>query len=142
MSIAGLDVFDRTVHTTNRWLQELMGLLDGGSRHDAYVALRATLHALRDRLPVEETAYEGWDPTGKPVRERSLEGFLAGVAVELPIDADPEPVARAVFALLARRVSDGEIQDVKGVLPTAIRQLWPAAPRAARADMTITPSRF
>src|SRR5437660_8548857 len=107
--------------------------------------LRATLHALRDRLPIEETAelaaqlpmlvrgfyYEGWDPTGKPVRERSLEGFLAGVAVELPIDADPEPVARAVFALLARRVSDGEIQDVKGVLPTAIRQLWPAAPRAA-----------
>ena len=145
MSLTGLDVFDRTVHTTNRWLQELTGLLDGGSRHDAYVALRATLHALRDRLPIEETAelaaqlpmlvrgfyYEGWDPTGKPVRERSLEGFLAGVAVELPIDADPEPVARAVFALLARRVSDGEIQDVKGVLPTPIRQLWPAAPRAA-----------
>ena len=145
MSLTGLDVFDRTVHTTNRWLQELTGLLDGGSRHDAYVALRATLHALRDRLPIEETAelaaqlpmlvrgfyYEGWDPTGKPVRERSLEGFLAGVAVELPIDADPELVARAVFALLARRVSDGEIQDVKGVLPTAIRQLWPAAPRAA-----------
>src|SRR2546423_6763305 len=74
MSLTGLDVFDRTVHTTNRSLQELMGLLDGGSRHDAYVALRATLHALRDRLPVEETAelaaqppmlvrgfyYEGW----------------------------------------------------------------------------------
>ena len=56
MSLTGLDVFDRTVHTTNRWLQELMNLLDGGSRHDAYVALRATLHALRDRLPVEETA--------------------------------------------------------------------------------------
>src|SRR5439155_6166332 len=114
MSFTGLDVFDRTVHRTNRWLQELTGLLDGGSRHDAYVALRATLHALRDRLPIEETAelaaqlpmlvrgfyYEGWDPTGKPVRERSPEGFLAGVAVELPIDADPEPVARAVFALL------------------------------------------
>jgi len=75
------------------------------SRHDAYVALRATLHALRDRLPVEETAelaaqlpmlvrgvyYEGWDPTGKPVRERSLEGFLAGVAVELPIARTRSP---------------------------------------------------
>src|ERR1700682_312433 len=125
MSLTGLDVFDRTVHTTNRWLQELMNLLDGGSRHDAYVALRATLHALRDRLPVEEPAELAAQP------ERSLEGFLAGVAVELPIDADPESVARAVFALLARRVSDGEIQDVKGVLPTAIRELWPAAPRAA-----------
>jgi len=123
MSLTGLDVFDRTVHTTNRWLQELTGLLDGGSRHDAYVALRSTLHALRDRLPIEETA--------ELAAQRSLEGFLAGVAVELPIDADPEPVARAVFALLARRVSDGEIQDVKGVLPTPIRQLWPAAPRAA-----------
>jgi len=124
MSLTGLDVFDRTVHTTNRWLQELTGLLDGGSRHDAYVALRATLHALRDRLPIEETAELA-------AQLPSLEGFLAGVAIELPIDADPEPVARAVFALLARRVSDGEIQDVKGVLPTAIRQLWPAAPRAA-----------
>jgi len=38
---------------------------------------------------------------------------------------DPERVARAVFAVLAKRVSEGEIQDVKHVLPGDIRHLWP-----------------
>jgi uncharacterized protein (DUF2267 family) len=137
---AGLDVFDRTIQKTNAWLKALMRELGTDSRHDAYMALRATLHALRDRLPVEEVAqlgaqlpmlirglyYEGWDPTDKPVRERRLEGFLAGIAVELPAHFDdPEPTARAVFKVLAERVSDGEIEDVKHLLPTALRELWP-----------------
>src|ERR1700704_577649 len=146
MGGTGFSSLKTTEDKTNRVLREIEEAYGWPKerRNQAYAALRAVLHAVRDRLPVEETAelaaqlpmlvrgfyYEGWDPTGKPVRERSLEGFLAGVAIELPIAADPEPVARAVFALLARRVSDGEIQDVKGVLPTAIRQLWPAAPRA------------
>jgi uncharacterized protein (DUF2267 family) len=140
MSTTGLDVFERTIHKTNAWLKELMQELATESRHDAYVALRAVLHALRDRLPVEEVAqlgaqlpmlirgmyYEGWDPTDKPVRERRLEGFLAGMAVELPNDVDdPEPVARAVFSVLAKRVSEGEIEDIKQLLPTPIRELWP-----------------
>ena len=138
MSLTGLDVFDTTVHKTNGWLSELMARL-GCSRRDAYVGLRATLHALRDRLPVDEVAqlgaqlpmlvrgfyYEGWDPTGKPVRERSLEGFLASIALELPNDVDPEPVARAVFTVLATHVSQGEIEDVEQVLPGRIRELWP-----------------
>jgi uncharacterized protein (DUF2267 family) len=33
--------------------------------------------------------------------------------------------ARAVFAVLARRVADGEIEDVKHVLPSEVRALWP-----------------
>jgi uncharacterized protein (DUF2267 family) len=138
MSMTGLDVFDTTVHKTNAWLKDLMDRLRC-SRHDAYIGLRATLHALRDRLPVEEVVqlgaqvpmlvrgfyYEGWDPTGKPVRERSLEGFLAGLALELPNDMDPAAVAGAVFALLADRVTAGEIEDVEHVLPARIRDLWP-----------------
>jgi uncharacterized protein (DUF2267 family) len=138
MSVTGLDVFDTTIHKTNAWLSELMERLHC-SRHDAYIGLRATLHALRDRLPVDEVAqlgaqlpmlvrgsyYEGWDPTGKPVRERSLEGFLAGIAVELPNDMDPEPIARAVFSLLAAHVTAGEIEDVQYVLPARLRDLWP-----------------
>lgn len=31
----------------------------------------------------------------------------------------------AVFALLAERVSAGEIKDIKHVLPPEIRGLWP-----------------
>lgn len=127
MSVTGLDTFDTTVHKTNAWLNEL--------------ALRAILHALRDRITVEEVAqlgaqlpmlvrgfyYEGWDPTGKPVRVRRKETFLLGIAQQFPSAdlVDPEKTARAVFRVLARRVSEGEIEDVKHVLPACIRDLWP-----------------
>ena len=56
MSATGLEVFDRTIHKTNIWLKDLMELLDCPDRHEAYLALRATLHALRDRLTIEEVA--------------------------------------------------------------------------------------
>lgn len=139
MSVTGLYVFDRTVHKTNTWLRDVMDALGSDDRHAAYLALRATLHMLRDRLTVEEAAhlgaqlpmlvrgfyYEGWNPTGKPIRERSYEGFLAGVAIELPNDLDPEDAVRAVFTVLADRVSGGEIDDVTHVLPTSLNVLWP-----------------
>jgi uncharacterized protein (DUF2267 family) len=147
MSATGLDVFDRTIHKTNTWLNDLMGMLGTQDRHKAYIILRATLHALRDRLTVEEAAqlaaqlpmlirgfyYEGWDPTGKPVRERHKEQFLARIRQELRDDdtIDPEQVARAVFRLLANRVTEGEIEDVEHVLPAEIRNLWPKTPAIA-----------
>jgi uncharacterized protein (DUF2267 family) len=137
---ADLEVFDRTLHKTNVWLKHLMQLLPTASRHEAYRAFRATLHALRDRLTVEEVAqlgaqlpmlirgfyYEGWDPSGKPVKVRHREEFLARIAQELRDGEriDPERVASAVFTLLAARVADGEIEDVKHVLPADIRDLW------------------
>src|SRR5918996_5613258 len=97
MTMTGLDVFDRTVHKTNSWLNELMEILGWHDKHRAYLALRVTLHALRDRLIVEEVAqlaaqlpmlvrgfyYEGWDPTGKPLKVRRKEQFLGLVEQEL-----------------------------------------------------------
>lgn len=97
MSATGLEVFDRTLHKTHAWLKAIMEELGTEDRHKAYLALRAVLHALRDRLTVEEVAqlaaqlpmlvrglyYEGWDPTGKPLKERHKEAFLAHVAEEL-----------------------------------------------------------
>jgi uncharacterized protein (DUF2267 family) len=142
MSTTGLDVFDRTVQKTNSWLKSLMEELDWEDRHKAYSALRVTLHALRDRLTIEEVAqlgaqlpmlirgfyYEGWDPTGKPLKVRQREEFLERIAEYFVSAGDPrhpEPVARAVFSVLAQRVSDGEIEDVKHVLPEELRSLWP-----------------
>jgi uncharacterized protein (DUF2267 family) len=141
MSATGLDVFDTTLHKTNSWLNDLMQVLGWPDRHKAYMALKATLHALRDRLTVEEVAqlgaqlpmlirgvyYEGWDPTGKPLRIRHKEQFLGRIEEHFRGDdfIDSERVARAVFTVLARRVSEGEIQDVKHVLPAEMRDLWP-----------------
>jgi uncharacterized protein (DUF2267 family) len=141
MTVTGLEVFDATVQKTNAWLKRLMDIGGWQDRHHAYLGLRATLHALRDRLTVEEAAelaaqlpmlvrglyYEGWDPTGKPVRERHREQFLARIERELPpgVAVDPESVARAVFRVLSEQVADGEIDDVRHILPSEIRELWP-----------------
>jgi uncharacterized protein (DUF2267 family) len=141
MSATGLEVFDTTVHKTNAWLNDLLQELGWQDKHGAYLAMRATLHALRDRLTVDEAAqlgaqlpmlirgfyYEGWDPSDKPLRERHRAQFLERIESEYRGGApiDPERVSRAVFAVLARRVSEGEIEDVRQVLPAEIRDLWP-----------------
>ena len=142
MSTTGLEAFDRTIQKTNIWLKDLMQTMATESRQQAYPALRATLHATRDRLPVEEVAqlgaqlpmllrgsyYEGWVPARTPLKERRREQFLARIEEELRADTptNAEDVARAVFAVIAHRVSEGEIEDVKHVIPEDIRDLWPA----------------
>lgn len=143
MSATGLEVFDRTLHKTHTWLKEIMGELGTEDRHRAYMALRAVLHALRDRLTVEEVAqlgaelpmlirglyYEGWDPTGKPLKERHKEEFLAHVARELKTPSgpavDPEGAVRAVFKVISKKIAEGEVKDILNLLPKELRELWP-----------------
>jgi uncharacterized protein (DUF2267 family) len=135
MSQTGLTAFDHTIQATNVLLNELAERLGWPDRQRNYHALRAVLHALRDRLPVDQVAalgaqlpllvrgvyYEGWRPAGKPAREHKVE-FLAHIRKEFP--GDPEAVARAVFTVLAKHVSAGEIKHVLGVLPPNLRELW------------------
>src|SRR5271165_4064541 len=109
MSVTAIAPIESSIHTTNIWLRELMEELGWNDRHQAYRALAAVLHALRDRLTVVEAAdlgaqlpmlirglyYEGWTPTGKPVKERKREDFLAHIATALRGHAEifPEAVA-------------------------------------------------
>ncbi len=141
MSFTGLDVFDRTIQLTNIWLKELMEKLGTDDRHRAYLALRSVLHALRDRLTVEEAAdlaaqlpmlirgiyYEGYHPADKPLKERHREEFLAHIREQFRKDpeVDAEAIVRAVFALLDEKITRGEIEDVRHSLPRHIRELWP-----------------
>lgn len=144
MAFTGLEVFDRAIHKTNDWLKDIMYELNWEDRHRAYLALRATLHALRDRLSAEEAVqlgaqlpmiirgfyYDGWKPSGKPGKIRQKEEFLSRVRGELQgIEEDPERIVQAIFKLLAHRVSGGEIQDITGVLPAELRELWPHKPQ-------------
>jgi uncharacterized protein (DUF2267 family) len=139
MSQATLTPFESTIQTTNIWLNDILVRLGWRDHQRAYHALRAVLHALRDRLTVEQAAalaaqlpmlvrgfyYEGWHPHGKPVKERHKEEFLAHIAAAFrELEVDPEEVTRAVLQVLSKHVSAGEIASVKQSLPTELRSLW------------------
>lgn len=140
MSARGLAVFDETVHITHVWLNDLMERLDWSHKGDAYRALRVTLHALRDRLPVNTAValaaqlpmlvrgfyFENWRPAATPTRDRTEDDFVGHIAgaFDRSPDVDPSDVARAVFELLEDRISEGEITTVKSCLPQDIRDMW------------------
>lgn len=147
MTMTGLDVFDTTVQNTIPWVNELSNNLGWDNKHKVFQGLRATLHALRDRLTIEEAAhlgaqlpillagfyYENWRPGATPVKDRTKEVFLQHIRDYFRTsdpDIDAETVVRAVFKLLAQRVTRGEIADVINMMPPALRELWPEEVRA------------
>lgn len=135
-----MSTFDRTVQKTHMWLNELSAQMAWDGQEKAYAALRATLHALRDRLPPIEAAefgaqlpmlirgfyYEGWTPAGKPLKERRKKQFLAHIDEELKDRrlGSSEEIARSVFKVLKHRITQGEMQDVTHILPREIRKLF------------------
>jgi uncharacterized protein (DUF2267 family) len=142
MSHSILEVFDASLQKSQIWLNDLMRELDWQDKpQNACRALRAALHALRDRLTIEEAVhlgaqlpilirgvyYEGWKLTGKPVRERHKSEFLDHIAGVFRDDetVDPEKVMRAFFKVLAGHISRGEIENVRHLLPKSLQELWP-----------------
>lgn len=136
-------VFDATIQKGHLWLNDVMSELNWIDRpHRAYRALRAVLHALRDRLTVQEAVqlgaqlpmllrglyYDGWTLKGKPHKERREKIFLDHITKAFKDDPviDPREVVRGVFRVLARQTSPGEIAQVKHVLPKSLQQLWPS----------------
>jgi uncharacterized protein (DUF2267 family) len=141
MSATGLDVFDKTVQTTNIWLNEIMDDL-GPDRQLAWHVLGVVLRASRDRLPVELGAklgaelpllirgacYDQHQPTDLPSRDRSAEDFVHPIAEALrsgrPVNAGD--ATRSVFRTLAHHDVDlGQSAKIRGALPKDIQALWP-----------------
>jgi uncharacterized protein (DUF2267 family) len=135
-------VWDKTLAKSNEWLKELGAELGWQDPNAILLALRSVLHALRDRLPPNEAAdlaaqmpllikgvyFDGWRPGGTPVKVRTREEFFNMVMKPLARgfpEPDPERVIRAVFRILAEHVSQGEIRDVRLVLPAELAEFWP-----------------
>ena len=146
MSATGLEVLDKSVQTTNIWLDEIMEEI-GPDRRVAWNSLRAVLHALRDRLPLDQAAhlgaqlpivirglyYDQWYPAGKPEKWRTQDEFIARLNEELSDTrpTDPRDAARAVFRTISNHVSPGQVDKVRESLPEDIRRLWPEDVAAA-----------
>jgi uncharacterized protein (DUF2267 family) len=142
LSLSAYELFDETIQKTQVWLNELRDELEWDHPAGVLAALRAALHTLRDHLSPGEAAqlgaqlpllvrglyYEGWRPAGEPWKERQREAYLARLKHEMHGYAEkkePEAVARAVFLVLSRHVSEGQIEEVRQLLPAEIRDLWP-----------------
>ena len=146
MTPNSVDAFETTIQKTNEWLRDIALELGTDNRRHAYLALRGTLHAIRDFLPLEESAqlsaqlpmlvrglyFEGWNPSATLGKDRSQERFLSRIEGALerasfheayPIDT--EEAARAVLRVLSDHVSGGELAKVRGVMPERVRELWP-----------------
>jgi len=147
----GLDTFDKTVQESNLWLKDVMERLNTYDRHHAYSTMRALLHALRDRIGPQNAAhlgaqlpmllrglfYEGWDPTGKPTKERHESAFLAHIARELPRAAGPgeiEQGALAVLDVLSKHIDRGAAVKLAAILPQDLRRFWPAFIQSAARE--------
>ena len=140
MSHLSLPPFEHALHVMNSWLKEICQEMGGEDRPGAYRALRAVLHALRDRLSIDQCAalsaqlpmlirgvfFEGWQPNHTPTQEHTKAAFLNHVvkASQDSLDFDVENSTRAVLSVLSNNVSEGEIESVKRSLPESIRELW------------------
>lgn len=139
MTVATVSTLEQTVHKTNQWLDELGQDLQTDHR-GAYRAMRAVLHALRDRLTVQEATdlgaqlpmlvrgfyYEAYNPSDVPTNERHAEAFLQRIAKEMQdVPIEPQDAASSVFKLLTTYCTAGQISHVKSNLPRELQAMWP-----------------
>jgi uncharacterized protein (DUF2267 family) len=133
-------ILERSVEKTNVWLKDLCAELESDDRQYAYHVLRGFLHALRDRIPVDESAqlsaqlpvlirgiyYEGWNPSRTPQTYHDVHPFLDRVALEAGLAGETEAsfAASAAARVLRTHVSSGELDDVVSVLPPAVREIF------------------
>jgi len=141
--ITTAELFTETIEKTGHWLEELMQELGTTQPPQAYSVLRAVLHVLRDRVTAAEAVnlgsqlptlvrgfyYDGWRPSDRPTKFRHKEEFFERVSGLYPglADADREKAVRAVFGLLSRHITGGELKHVRDQLPPDLRSLWESA---------------
>ncbi|MFB9831327.1 DUF2267 domain-containing protein [Actinoallomurus acaciae] len=143
MTQTGYSSFDTTLHKTNRMLRQIEESCGWPKerRNQSYNALRAVLHAVRDRLTVDEAAhfaaqlpmlvrglyYDGWHPSEVPVKMHREE-FLDHIRREMPpyeVEGGVEKLVSSVTQALRLYVTDGEWEGIKAELPKDLAAMLP-----------------
>jgi uncharacterized protein (DUF2267 family) len=107
-----------------RWIDEICDALGTVDREYGLLAIRAVLHALRDRLTLEQSAhfsghlpllfggiyFENWNPNARPTRDRTVGEFAERVRNGLPGIPEREAlrIVAVVFGVLQRNLVAGE----------------------------------
>lgn len=128
----------RTSQTYKAFLKNLQSLGSMNAEFAEQAAI-SVLCALEQRLTRDEAAHmEAQLPVkltkllsrcdrhlAAPPVKLGREQFLQMIAGDLGMQtSEVEPVIRAVFAAVREQISEGEVEDVIGQLPTQFRDLW------------------
>ncbi|MFP4111408.1 MAG: DUF2267 domain-containing protein [Candidatus Woesearchaeota archaeon] len=137
MTNTGNKSFDLTVQKTNEWLNNIKEELQWESKDDVYIATKAVLQTLRDRLPIDEAIhlaeqlpmlmkgmyYEGYKPRGKP-EKMSENGFYRTINDRIVNkEIDPESAAKAIIKIIYLKIGKGEFDDIKSNMPSDIQTM-------------------
>ena len=133
-------IIERSAETAYVWFHDVADELGTEDLLYAGRAMRAVLHALRDRLSVPEAAqlaselptlirgiyYEGWKPGAQRHLTHDLDAFLKHIATEGRLAGETEAslAVAAVARVLHEHVSEGELRDVLAILPAKLRPLF------------------
>lgn len=148
MPATGLDVFDTTLQKTSRFLKEIEDAFGWeGRRVQSYAAARIILHALRDRLTVQEASdfagqlplllkgvfFDGWNPSAVP-RKLDATEFRDEIQrqFQYSMDRSLDDLIKVVVHALGQFISKGEMEDVTSILPRKLAVLFGNQQVAAR----------
>ncbi|MBB6408908.1 DUF2267 domain-containing protein [Mesorhizobium sangaii] len=139
MSHTSFSGFTHAAQQAQQWVNELARDLCW-SEPSACRLLRSVLHTVRDWLSPAEMAdlsaqlpvlirgiyFEGWNPS-VPACERKKSDFVLSVRTSFGYDDDVDfdVAINAVFKLLDRHISHGEIVQVRNSMKKSLRKLWP-----------------
>ena len=129
-----------TLNRSAEWINDLMDTYDYKDENEAFVLLRATLKALRDRITHGEVYhlasalpvlirgfyFEGWDPDTRPNHDRTAYDFITTVKHHLDThdDIDLERAVPEALRIIFEKIGQGEANDVKQNLPKEIQELF------------------
>lgn len=132
--------FEKYCNEMRSWLLDIADLMHVPGRTDwALKALKAVLHTIRDRSPLEEVFHlsaqmpvlirgiylEAYKPSGKP-HKYNLNQFLGQIkaAMGQGVEVAPAEAFRAVVTVLYEKTSHGEMDDIRGAMPKEIQKFW------------------
>lgn len=134
-----LTVFETTLQKTEVLLKAVEDRFGWDDREKAYLALRAVLQTLRDRLTTEHIAglgaqlpmlvrgfyYEGWRPSETPIKMHK-EAFIEaveGLIDPLSYEQSTEEVIRGIVAIVQDYTDPDEMRKIKNTLPHDLHEM-------------------
>jgi uncharacterized protein (DUF2267 family) len=139
--IEDIKAIKKTLQTSSRFLRHMMDTGEFQDQGQAFLVLRASLKALRDRIEPDEAIhlgsqlpallrgfyFEGWNFHGKPIHDRTVDAFLSSVKAHLygHDEIDLSRVVPVAMKVVLDMIDQGEAIQVLHSIPKEIRELYP-----------------